>query len=140
MRASSWASTTTARADVRLCYALGVTLRHSVLVLAALALAPVVALRPASAEPNVSSLASSPVTVYGAKWCSACKSLESALTARKVAFEVVDVDERPSAFARAREASGTGGSIPLTSIATPSRVVWVVGADPDAVERAQRSD
>ena len=94
----------------------------------------------ALAPPEVSSLSSSPVTVYGAKWCSACKSLERGLTERKIAFDVIDVDVNPSAFTRTREAAGAGNAVPLTSIVRPSNTVWIVGADVDAVDRAQRGD
>ena len=87
---------------------------------------------------NVSSLQTSPVTIYGAKWCSACRSLEHGLGERKIAFDKVDVDENPGAFERARSASGAGSAIPLTSVARSSGTVWIVGADVDAVERAQR--
>lgn len=90
-----------------------------------------------AAAPSVSSLTSSPVTVYGAKWCSACRSLERGLTERKIAFEVIDVDESPSAYAKAREAAGGTSAIPLTSIVRSKSTVWIVGADVDAVERAQ---
>jgi len=89
--------------------------------------------------PAVSSIATAPVTIYGAKWCSACKSLERGLTERKIAFDLVDVDENPSAYARARSSSGEGNAIPLTSIVTPSKTVWIVGADIDGVDRAQRA-
>jgi glutaredoxin len=92
----------------------------------------------ARASAGVSSLTSSSVTVYGAKWCSACKSLEKGLSDRKIAFDLVDVDDNPSAFERARSASGQGSAIPLTSVAKPSGTVWIVGADVDAVDRAQR--
>jgi mycoredoxin len=91
-------------------------------------------------EPSVSSLASSPVTVYGAKWCSACRALEHGLTDRKIAFEVIDVDENPAAFARARAAAGATNAIPLTGIVRSSNTVWVIGADVDAVDRAQRGE
>jgi glutaredoxin len=90
----------------------------------------------ADAAPSVSSLASAPVTVYGAKWCSACRALESGLADRKIAFEIVDVDDNPSAFARARAAAGTSNAIPLTSVAKSSATVWIVGANVDAVEHA----
>lgn len=95
---------------------------------------------PRVASADVSSLSSSPVTVYGAKWCSACRTLEGGLKERKIAFEVVDVDENPSAFSRARTASGAASAIPLTSIVRTSSTVWVVGADLDAVDRAQRGE
>ena len=93
-----------------------------------------------AAEPNVSSLTSSAVTIYSAKWCSACRALQSGLTERKIAFEVVDVDDNAAAFARARAASGAGNAIPLTGIVRSTNTVWIVGADVDGVERAQRGD
>jgi mycoredoxin len=92
------------------------------------------------ASADVSSLSSSPITIYGAKWCSACRTLEGGLKDRKIAFEVIDVDDNPSAFSRARAASGAASAIPLTSIARNGNTVWVVGADIDAVDRAQRGD
>ena len=94
----------------------------------------------ASAAPSVSSLTSSPVTVYSAKWCSACRVLQSGLADRKIPFEAIDVDDNPAAFARARAAAGAGNAIPLTSIVRSSSTVWIVGADVDAVDRAQRGD
>ncbi len=94
----------------------------------------------ASAESGISSLTSSPVTVYGAKWCSACRSLEAGLKDRKISFDVVDVDDNPAAFARARAASGAASAIPLTGISRTSGTIWVVGADVDAVDRAQRGE
>ncbi|MDB5212859.1 MAG: hypothetical protein JWO86_786 [Myxococcaceae bacterium] len=94
----------------------------------------------ASADSGISSLSSSPVTVYGAKWCSACRSLEGGLKDRKIAFEVIDVDDNPAAFARARAAAGASNAIPLTSITRNSTTVWVVGSDVDAVDRAQRGE
>lgn len=93
-----------------------------------------------AAERNLSSLASAPVTVYGAKWCPACRALETGLRDRKIAFDLVDVDDNPGAFARARSASGAGGAIPLTGVARTSGTVWIVGADVDAVDRAQRGE
>lgn len=95
---------------------------------------------PSVASADVSSFSSSPVTVYGAKWCSACRTLEGGLKDRKIAFEVIDVDDNPSAFSRARTASGAASAIPLTSIVRTSNTVWVVGADIDAVDRAQRGE
>jgi mycoredoxin len=96
--------------------------------------------RTASADSGISSLSTSPVTVYGAKWCSACRTLEGGLKDRKIAFEVIDVDDNPTAFARARASSGASNAIPLTSITRSSNTVWVVGSDIDAVDRAQRGE
>jgi glutaredoxin len=93
-----------------------------------------------AAGPGVSSLSSAPVTVYDAKWCSACRALERGLTERRIAFDTVDVDTNPAAFARAREVAGASNAIPLTSIVRSTNTVWVVGADVDAVERAQRGE
>ncbi len=96
--------------------------------------------RPADAARSVSSLSSAPVTIYGAKWCSACRSLERGLSERKIAFEVIDVDDNPAAFARARAAAGATNAIPLTSVVKGTGLVWIVGADIDGVERATRGD
>ncbi len=113
------------------------SLRSLVVVLAAAACV-VGSSAPASAD--VSSITASPVTVYGAKWCPACRSLENGLRERKIAFDMVDVDESPAAFARARTAAGATGAIPLTSIVKSSKTVWVVGADVEAVDRAQKGE
>lgn len=96
--------------------------------------------RPNVASAGVSSLSPSAVTVYGARWCSACRSLEAGLRERKIAFDVVDVDDNAAAFARARAESGAGGAIPLTGVVRASNTVWIVGADVDAVDRAQRGE
>ena len=93
-----------------------------------------------AAEPTASSFSSSPVTIYGAKWCSACRALERGLTDRRITFDVIDVDDNPSAYSRARAAAGASNSIPLTSVVRSSSTVWVVGADVDAVERAQKGE
>jgi mycoredoxin len=93
-----------------------------------------------AAERNVSSLSSSPVTVYGAKWCSACRSLERGLKERNVPFDVVDVDENPAAYGRAKAAANATNAIPLTGIVRSSDTLWIVGADVDAVERAQKGN
>ena len=93
-----------------------------------------------AAAPTASSIASSPITIYDAKWCSACRALEHGLTERKISFDTVDVDANPGAFARAREAASATSAIPLTSIVRTGGTVWVVGADVDAVERAHRGD
>ena len=106
----------------------------------------VLALGVASAAPSdaraggrsTSSLPKSDVTIYGATWCSACRSLESGLRARDVPFDVVDVDKSPQAFERARAAAGTGSAIPLTGVVHGSDTTWILGADVDGVERSYR--
>ena len=92
-----------------------------------------------AAGPRLDSFSSSPVTVYAATWCSACRSLEQGLTERQVPFDVVDVEKNPNAFERARAQAGAGSSIPLTGVVRASDTVWIVGADVDAVDRAYRS-
>lgn len=79
------------------------------------------------------------VTIYGATWCSACKSLEGKLDARKIPYSVIDVDKNRDAYDKARSASGMGSGIPLTHI-TQHRSTWVQGDDADAVERAYNGD
>lgn len=79
------------------------------------------------------------VTVYGATWCSACKSLEGKLDARKIPYSVIDVDKNRDAYDKARNASGMGSGIPLTHI-TQHRSTWVQGDDADAVEKAYNGE
>lgn len=79
------------------------------------------------------------VTVFGATWCQPCKVLEAALRARKIPYEEIDVDQNPQAYAMAKKASGTNG-IPLTLVQRGGKATWVLGADPDAVERAYRGE
>jgi mycoredoxin len=101
--------------------------------------AAILAAPPSEAETSrhgVTSLSSVPVTMYGAKWCGACRALQQALTDRKIAFEVIDIDDNPAAFARARAAANASSAIPLTGVTKNSNTVWIVGAAPDEVERA----
>jgi glutaredoxin len=77
------------------------------------------------------------VTLYGATWCPACKALEATLQERHIPFEKVDVDREPQRYEMARRASGTN-AIPLTNIVRGPQVNWIVGNDPDAVERAYK--
>jgi glutaredoxin len=79
------------------------------------------------------------ITVYSATWCSACRSLEKSLNERNIPYDTVDVDKSPSTYARARDRAGTN-SIPLTNVKRDSGERWIVGADPDAVERAYRGE
>lgn len=77
------------------------------------------------------------ITLYGATWCPACKALEATLQERHIPFELVDVDREPQRYEMARRASGTN-AIPLTNIVRGPQVSWIVGNDPDAVERAYK--
>jgi mycoredoxin len=79
------------------------------------------------------------VTVYGATWCSACRSLEAKLDQRRIPFSVIDVDKNREAYDRARNASGMGPGIPLTHV-TQNVSTWVQGDDADAIERAYKGD
>ncbi len=79
------------------------------------------------------------VTVYGAKWCGACKQLEQALRDKSIPFDEIDVDDNPGAYAWAKKATGQN-VIPLTSIARKTDLKWVVGANVSAVEKAYRGE
>jgi glutaredoxin len=94
----------------------------------------------APVAPRVSSLLRADVTVYGASWCSACRSLEKTLRERNVPFDVVDVDKSPQAYERARAAAGAANVVPLTGVLRGEGTVWFVGADADGVERAYRGE
>jgi hypothetical protein len=95
--------------------------------------------RPAPAPQVGVSSAVTTVIVYGAEWCSACKSLEAKLAQRNVPFEKVDVDRNREAYDRARSAAGLGNGIPLTHVAKePPK--WFVGDDADGIERAYKGD
>ncbi len=106
------------------------------ILLVALALGPSMSARaPSTAEEQVSAQ----VTVYGATWCGACKSLEAALKSRGIPYDTVDVDANPGAYAIAKKATGTN-AIPLTNVVRGPMQSWVVGANADAVEKAYRGD
>ncbi len=77
--------------------------------------------------------------IYGATWCSACRSLEGKLDTRKIPYSVIDVDKNRDAYDKARNASGLGSGIPLTHI-TQHRSTWVQGDDADVVERAYNGE
>lgn len=81
----------------------------------------------------------SSVTVYGASWCSACRSLEAKLNERRIPFDMIDIDKHREVYERARNASGMGSGIPLTHI-TKNTSTWVQGDDADAIERAFKGD
>jgi glutaredoxin len=97
------------------------------------------ATRPAPPPTVGVSSAVNSITVYGASWCPACRSLEAKLAQRSIPFEQVDVDRNRDAYDRARAASGMGSGIPLTHIAKDT-AKWVQGDDADAVERAYKGD
>lgn len=85
------------------------------------------------------------VTVYGTKWCGACKSLQSDLTRRGVPYEAVDLEDpkagnTPSGQRANEIPSNMRGSVPVTRVKQRSgKVVWVKGADGAGVESAYRA-
>lgn len=110
------------------------------ILLVALSLTPALSAKTIE-KTNVSGneLSSAEVTVYGAAWCSACKSLEASLRSRQIPFNAIDVDDNPGAYAIAKKATGTN-AIPLTNIVRGPMQTWIVGANPDAVEKAYRGE
>jgi glutaredoxin len=110
---------------------------RAVLVAAAFLLSPEATRERAQAFGAETELAT--VTVFGAKWCGPCHVLQEALHQRGIPFEYIDVDEDPVSWAMARKASGSTG-IPTTSIRRGPSQTWIIGANPDAVERAYRGD
>ena len=87
-----------------------------------------IALRSLGSEPTV--------TMYGASWCSACKSLEKDLRDRSIPFTLVDVDQNPRAYDVAKRATGKS-VVPLSSVAkSEDEITWFVGADADGIEKA----
>lgn len=79
------------------------------------------------------------VTIYTANWCSFCKALEKSLGERGVPFDAIDVDQHPDEYGVAKRAAGANG-IPLTSVVRMGDVRWIIGNQPDAVEKAYNGD
>ena len=52
------------------------------------------------------------LTVYGAPWCPHCKRVKRFLAAHRVAYENVDIDERPEAIETLKALQGGGQIIP----------------------------
>src|SRR5256885_16906580 len=52
------------------------------------------------------------LTVYGAPWCPHCKRVKKFLAAHRVAYENVDIDERPEAIDTLKALQGGGQIIP----------------------------
>jgi mycoredoxin len=95
--------------------------------------------RPSAPPRAAISSSQTAVTVYGASWCSACRSLEAKLDERRIPFSLIDVDKNREAYDRARRASGMDSGIPLTHI-TQNASTWVQGDDADAIERAYKGE
>jgi glutaredoxin len=85
------------------------------------------------------------VTVYGTKWCGACKKLQGDLASRGVPFEPVDLEDpkagnTPSGQRANEIPADMRGSVPVTRVRQRNgQTVWVRGADADRVEKAYRS-
>jgi glutaredoxin len=80
------------------------------------------------------------VTVYTARWCPACRSLEASLRQRSIPFDKVDVDKDRAAYVAAANAAGKHRGVPLTRVQRGAVVTWVEGADTGGVERAYRGN
>jgi thioredoxin reductase (NADPH) len=52
------------------------------------------------------------ITVYGAPWCPDCKRSKAFLSAHRVPYDWVDIDQDPAGLARVRELQGGGQTIP----------------------------
>ena len=109
------------------------------LLLVALALSPRTNTAPMAGSGDEQPQILAKVTVYGASWCGACKSLEASLKSRNIPFEAIDVDANPGAYAIAKKAAGTN-AIPVSNILRGPVQTWIVGANPDAVEKAYRGE
>ena len=81
----------------------------------------------ASAAPSINPDAAS-VTIYGAKWCPACHSLEASLRQRSIPFRVIDIDKHPAAYSAAAKASGKYRGVPLTRVQNGATVTWFEGS------------
>src|SRR6185437_9715813 len=52
------------------------------------------------------------VTVYGASWCPHCKRVKKFLSAHRVPYDAIDIDENPQGIERVKELQGGGQIIP----------------------------
>jgi glutaredoxin len=83
-----------------------------------------------------------PVTIYGASWCSACKVAEQYMKRRDIPFVERDVEEDPSAkaaLASATTAAGLGREVHVLPVLDVRGTV-VVGFNPCVVEQAWSSN
>jgi thioredoxin reductase (NADPH) len=53
-----------------------------------------------------------PITVYGAPWCPHCRRVKKFLSAHRVPYETIDIDQRPEAIEGLRQLQGGGQIIP----------------------------
>ena len=76
-----------------------------------------------SLESGMTSPADSGLTVFGAPWCPHCKRVKKFLSAHRVAYNNVDIDEHPEAIERLKELQGGGQIIPTVVYADGSHDV-----------------
>jgi glutaredoxin len=80
-------------------------------------LAPVASAEgPAAGTPRAADATAKTVTIYGAKWCGACRQAKAYLTQKGVKFLEKDVDESPTVQAELRAKLSKAGMPPTSSI------------------------
>jgi len=82
--------------------------------------------------------AATKVIVYSASWCGPCHQLEGELHRRKIPFRILDIEKDPKGFEEVQRATGVR-AIPLTFVGHDTKGTWIVGFDPDAIEKAFRA-
>jgi thioredoxin reductase (NADPH) len=73
------------------------------------------------------------IKVYGAPWCPHCRRVKKFLSAHRVRYETVDIDEHPDAIEDLRRIQGGGQTIPMVIYGDGSHAV-----DPSDQELAGR--
>src|SRR5256885_1502686 len=76
------------------------------------------------------------LTVYGAPWCPHCKRVKRFLAAHRVAYENVDIDERPGAIDTIKELQGGGQIIPTVVFGDGAHVVTTLPAGQETPSHA----
>ncbi len=68
-------------------------------------------------------MSESPIEVYGAPWCPHCRRVKKFLSAHRVRYETIDIDERPDEIEGLRQLQGGGQIIPTVVYADGSHDV-----------------
>ena len=76
-------------------------------------------------------MSSSPITMYGAEWCSDCRRAKTVLDASGVAYDYVDLEAVPDGADRAFAISGRT-NIPVIAFADGSHLVEPSNAELEA--------
>lgn len=76
-------------------------------------------------------MTSSPITMYGAEWCSDCRRAKTVLDASGVDYEYIDLEAVPEAADRALAISGRT-NIPVITFADGSHLVEPSNAELEA--------